>query len=40
MSWYDFRLLIAIMALIFVFDGEPDVWDHLHELAMTAGCKA
>lgn len=31
---------IAFFSLFFVFSGEPDLWDKLHDLAMSsAECK-
>jgi hypothetical protein len=38
MSWSELRAWLFIFALFFVFSGEPDLWDHLHDLAMNAGC--
>lgn len=38
MSWYDIRFYVLVIALVFLFDGTPDVWDHLRDIAMGAGC--
>lgn len=27
-------MVFAILILVFLFVGEPDLWDNLHELAM------
>ena len=35
----DLLLILVVLALFFLFQGEPDVWDRLHELAMTGACK-
>lgn len=36
----DILFVIMILGLIFLFDGEPDVWDKLHEQAMqSTSCK-
>lgn len=40
MSGSDTRFLLAMLALIFLFSGDPDVWDKLHDRAMqTEVCK-
>lgn len=31
----DFRLWVFILILCFLFAGDPDVWDRLHDKAMT-----
>lgn len=31
----DFLFLFTVLALLFLFAGEPDVWDKLHERAMS-----
>ena len=28
--------IIAILLMVFLFVGEPDLWDNLHEYAMKA----
>ena len=28
--------ILAILLLFFLFIGEPDVWDNLHEMAMRS----
>lgn len=30
---------LLILALLFVFDGEPDLWDKWHAMAMGTECK-
>lgn len=36
----DFRFWILLLTLCFLFAGEPDVWDKLHDRAMAGGeCK-
>jgi hypothetical protein len=30
------NLLITLVLLLFLFKGEPDLFDHLHEAAMAA----
>ena len=35
MSADTIRYVIVCLVLIFLFDGEPDVWDRLHEKAMS-----
>jgi len=40
MSWSDVRLFIAILILAFLFAGEPDVWDMIHNKTMSMeACK-
>jgi hypothetical protein len=29
-------MVFAILILVFLFAGEPDLWDNLHEMAMKA----
>jgi hypothetical protein len=31
----DFAWLFVLLALVFLFQGDPDVWDKLREKAMT-----
>jgi hypothetical protein len=38
MSWGDVRLISVFLALMFLFSGDPDVWDRLHDAAMQVGC--
>lgn len=34
-SWVELILVVAfIMALFFLFDGDPDIWDLLHQRAV------
>jgi hypothetical protein len=35
MSRSEFLFIFTTLALIFLFQGEPDVWDRLHERAMN-----
>ena len=35
MSADTFRYVLVCLILIFLFDGEPDVWDRLHDKAMN-----
>lgn len=35
MSNNDARLWIWIFVVVFLFYGDPDVWDRLHEKAMS-----
>lgn len=36
----DLIFLFIVLALLFLFAGDPDVWDKLHERVMTtAECK-
>lgn len=35
MSANDFRFLVWIFLVVFLFDGEPDVWDKLHDKVMN-----
>lgn len=35
MSADTFRYVIVVFVLIFLFDGEPDVWDKLHDKIMN-----
>lgn len=36
----DVALLITTLALIFLFQGDPDVWDKLHSMIMNIeNCK-
>lgn len=35
MSADTMRYLFACLVLIFLFDGEPDVWDRLHDKVMS-----
>jgi hypothetical protein len=30
-----FRYVFVAVAFIFLFEGEPDVWDRLHDKAMS-----
>ena len=39
MSADFFRYVIVVFVLIFLFEGEPDVWDRLHEKAMSMEVK-
>ena len=40
MSTDLFRYVIVVFVLIFLFDGDPDVWDKLHNKAMgMEACK-
>lgn len=39
MSRSDFLLLLSVLALVFLFQGDPDVWDKLHDRAMNVECK-
>lgn len=32
-------LVVLILGLVFLFDGEPDAWDSLRAKAMTAQCQ-
>lgn len=34
MSADTVRYVIVVLVLIFLFDGDPDVWDRLHDKAM------
>jgi len=34
-SFDGFFFILAVLALCFLFQGEPDLWDKLHEKAMT-----
>jgi hypothetical protein len=36
MSWENIRLLIASLVVIFLFEGDPDLWDRLHDSAMKS----
>lgn len=38
MSWGDIRFFALIIALMFLFSGDPDVFDHLRDMAMQHGC--
>jgi len=29
-------MIVLILVLVFLFAGEPDLWDNLHEMAMHA----
>jgi hypothetical protein len=31
----DFRFWVMLLALCFLFAGDPDVWDRLHDKAMA-----
>ena len=31
----DFRFWVLLLVLCFLFAGDPDVWDRLHDRAMT-----
>ncbi len=31
----DLGFVLAVLVLVFLFQGEPDVWDKLHAKAMT-----
>jgi hypothetical protein len=33
-SWEFFAFVLFILAMFFLFQGEPDVWDTLHKMAM------
>lgn len=33
-------LVLFVMALVFLFEGDPDVWDSLQERAMNTECLA
>lgn len=35
MSSDDFRFFVLFLVLMFLFAGEPDVWDKLHDKAMS-----
>ena len=35
MNWSELRAWIFILAIVFLFVGEPDVWDRLHDKAMN-----
>jgi hypothetical protein len=35
MSANDFRFWVWLFVVVFLFYGEPDVWDRLHEKAMS-----
>ncbi len=35
MTGNDARLWIFLLVVVFLFTGEPDVWDKLHEKAMS-----
>ena len=35
MSNSDLKFWVFILVLVFLFNGEPDVWDRLHEKAMS-----
>lgn len=40
MNRQDIALVITILVLIFLFQGEPDVWDKLHGMVMNMeNCK-
>jgi hypothetical protein len=40
MSSSDFRFWLWLGVVVFLFYGDPDVWDRLHERVMaTAECK-
>lgn len=39
MSRSDFLLLVSVLALVFLFQGDPDVWDKWHDRAMNTECK-
>ena len=40
MNGDDVRLWVLLLVVIFLFAGEPDVWDKLHEKAMSMeNCK-
>ena len=34
MSADALRYILVVFVLIFLFDGDPDVWDKLHDKAM------
>ena len=36
MNSNDFRFGMAALVCIFLFSGEPDVWDKLHERAILS----
>ena len=35
MSGNQFRFMVWLLVLVFLFHGEPNVWDRLHEKAMS-----
>lgn len=35
MSRDNFRLVAVVVALFFLFSGDPDVWDKLREMIIT-----
>ncbi len=35
MSGNQFRFMVWLLVLVFLFQGEPNVWDRLHEKAMS-----
>jgi hypothetical protein len=40
MSWQDIRGVVMLMVVVFLFAGEPDVWDKLHDKVMSMeNCK-
>jgi len=40
MSWQDIRGIVMLMVVVFLFIGEPDVWDKLHDKVMSMeNCK-
>lgn len=38
MSAQDVKFIVVVLALVFLFQGDPDVWDRMHNAAMSAGC--
>lgn len=38
MSADTLRYILVVFALIFLFDGDPDVWDKLHDKALQVQC--
>jgi hypothetical protein len=40
MNGDDIRLWVFLLVVVFLFAGEPDVWDKLHDKAMNMeNCK-
>jgi hypothetical protein len=37
MSANDLRLCIFVLVIFFLFTGDPNVWDRLHEMALNWG---
>lgn len=38
MNRQDVALVVTVLALAFLFTGDPDVWDRLHDAAMGVRC--